>query len=239
MPGRFQSGFTLAFMKILLMIFDFALWVFGCAVLATGIWMRLEAHKYLDIEPDNPVTSHVSIFFMSMGIAIALVGLLSCYCTLSGNPILLYMYSAFLGVVLILQISIGVAAFTYRDAMKESFRNGLTNSMKNYKKSMAAKEAVDSLQNTLQCCGVESYDEWKDYDLPVPDSCCKMPNCNTKNPSNINAMGCYTTVVTFINSSGKLIGVVCLAVAGFHILGLGLTCMLANCINKWKYETIL
>ena len=79
--------------------------------------MRLEAHKYLDIEPDNPVTSHVSIFFMSMGIgkyitfiinatinqasvyilhatpfsAIALVGLLSCYCTLSGNPILLYM----------------------------------------------------------------------------------------------------------------------------------------------------
>ena len=32
--------------------------------------MRLEAHKYLDIEPDNPVTSHVSIFFMSMGIGI-------------------------------------------------------------------------------------------------------------------------------------------------------------------------
>ena len=51
---------------------------------------------------------------------------------------------------MILQISIGVAAFTYRDAMKESFRNGLTNSMKNYKKSMAAKEAVDSLQNTVR-----------------------------------------------------------------------------------------
>ena len=123
MPGPMaQSGWTLALMKILLMVFDFALWVcycynyswvhivcicylylfndilnclyfqvFGCAVLATGIWMKLEAHKYLDIDPSNPVTSHVAIFFMSIGVAIALVGLLSCYCTLSGNPILLYL----------------------------------------------------------------------------------------------------------------------------------------------------
>jgi len=70
--------------------------VFGCAVLATGIWMKLEAHKYLDIDPANPVTFHVSIFFMSMGVAIALVGLLSCYCTLSGNPILLYLVRLFI-----------------------------------------------------------------------------------------------------------------------------------------------
>lgn len=27
MPARFQSGWTLAFMKILLVVFDFALWV--------------------------------------------------------------------------------------------------------------------------------------------------------------------------------------------------------------------
>jgi hypothetical protein len=30
---------------------------------------------------------------MSVGVAIALVGLMSCYCTLSGNPILLYLVS--------------------------------------------------------------------------------------------------------------------------------------------------
>lgn len=74
---------------------------FGCAVLATGIWIKLEAHKYLDIDPANPVTSHVAIFFMSIGVAIALVGLLSCYCTLSGNPILLYLVYSFLTFVLL------------------------------------------------------------------------------------------------------------------------------------------
>lgn len=221
------------------MVFDFALWVFGCAVLATGIWMKLEAHKYLDIDPANPVTFHVSIFFMSMGVAIALVGLLSCYCTLSGNPILLYLYSAFLGVVLILQISIGVAAFAYRDTLKESFKNGLDKSMKNYEKSQSNKDAVDTLQSTLRCCGVESYQDWDKYGMLVPDSCCKNDNCNPQLPINVNQIGCYTSVVTFINTSGKLIGIVCLAVAGFHMLGLALTCLLANCINKWKYETIL
>lgn len=61
----------------------------------------------------------------------------------------------------------------------------------------------------------------------------------SKSRSSLTFQGCYTTVVNFINSSGKLIGIICLAVAGFQILGLALTCMLANCINKWKYETIL
>ncbi len=67
--------------------------VFGCAVLAAGIWMKFEVHKFLDVNPSNPVASHVAIFFMSVGVAIALVGLMSCYCTLSGNPILLYLVS--------------------------------------------------------------------------------------------------------------------------------------------------
>ncbi|KAK4025951.1 tetraspanin-6 [Daphnia magna] len=239
MPARFQSGWTLAFMKILLVVFDFALWVFGCAVLAAGIWMKFEVHKFIDVNPSNPVASHIAIFFMSVGIAIALVGLMSCYCTLSGNPILLYLYSAFLGVVLVVQISIGIAAFAYQDAIKVSFKNGLKNSMKNYRNVEANQDAVDTMQATLKCCGVESYEDWKDYGLPVPNSCCKVQNCNPKNPTMINEVGCYTTVVTFISSSGKLIGIICLAVAGFHILGLILTCMLASCINKWKYETIL
>jgi hypothetical protein len=189
-----------------------------------------------------------------------------------------------LGVVLVIQISIGIAAFAYQDAIKESFKNGLKNSMKSYKNVEANRDAVDTMQTAvstfnysnflygylkfllkfqLKCCGVESYEDWQDYGLPVPNSCCKAQSCNTKNPSSINEVvsrvrlkiirmhnvinlyilfdskGCYTTVVTFISSSGKLIGIICLAVAGFHILGLVLTCMLASCINKWKYETIL
>ena len=80
------------------------------------------------------------------------------------------------------------------------------------------------------------------YCLPTPEiiyiEVIKLFDTNFRNWF-IALQGCYTKVVTFINSSGKLIGIVCLAVAGFHILGLGLTCLLANCINKWKYETIL
>lgn len=65
--------------------------VFGCLVLATGIWIKLESHKYLDVDPSNPITYQVSVFLMTAGVAIAMVGLLSCYCTLSGSPILLYL----------------------------------------------------------------------------------------------------------------------------------------------------
>lgn len=58
-------------------------------------------------------------------------------------------YSAFLGIVLVLQISIGIAAFAYRDTIKESFKKGLTKSMRSYTESEANQEAVDIMQATV------------------------------------------------------------------------------------------
>jgi len=239
MPSGVTSGWTLALMKIVLMVFDFALWVFGCLVLATGIWVKLESHKYLDVDPSNPITYQISVFLMTAGAAIALVGLLSCYCTLSGSPILLYLYSAFLGVILILEISMGIAAFAYRQTLEDSFKNGLQNSMRTYQTIEENRDAVDLMQRTLQCCGVDGYQDWQRYNTPVPESCCKTAGCKTTSVNAINQIGCYTTVVDFIDSSSQTIGIVLLVVAAVHVLGLGLTCLLANCINKWKYETIL
>ena len=54
-----------------------------------------------------------------------------------------------MGVVLVLQISIGIAAFAYRDTIKESFRKGLANSMKSYMEVEANQEAVDIMQATV------------------------------------------------------------------------------------------
>ncbi len=54
MPGRFQqSGWTLAFMKILLVFFDFALWVFyiiDAVVTSLDIQYTLfHFYRYLDV----------------------------------------------------------------------------------------------------------------------------------------------------------------------------------------------
>lgn len=47
------------------------------------------------------------------------------------------------------QISIGIAAFAYQDAIKVSFKNGLKNSMKNYRNVEANQDAVDTMQATV------------------------------------------------------------------------------------------
>jgi hypothetical protein len=54
-----------------------------------------------------------------------------------------------LGVVLVIQISIGIAAFAYQDAIKVSFKNGLKNSMKSYKNVEANRDAVDTMQTAV------------------------------------------------------------------------------------------
>lgn len=61
----------------------------------------------------------------------------------------LWQYSAFLGVVLVIQISIGIAAFAYQDSIKSSFKTGLKNSMKSYKNVEANREAVDTMQSAV------------------------------------------------------------------------------------------
>ena len=50
---------------------------------------------------------------------------------------------------MILEISIGIAAFAYRETLEDSFKNGLQNSMRTYKTVKENKEAVDLMQRTV------------------------------------------------------------------------------------------
>lgn len=236
-----MSSTRIRIMKLTLMSFNFIIWILGCVITLIGLWVHYKGFKYLDIDPDtNQIFSpYMGIYTIVIGMTLALIGLLACCCTFTGNTICLYLFAAFMSVMLVLELSLAMTAFAYRGKLKDIFRNSLKNSMQTYDVYLDSKEAVDDIHSTLHCCGIESYEDWQQlFHKPVPDSCCKMTNCNTDITMNINKPGCYSTFVNFVSTSSQLIALIGLAVGCFQMLGIMMTCCLAHVINRVKYELI-
>jgi len=235
MGKRLQTVAAMACMKTLLMLFNFVFWLTGIAILAVGIWMVVELYKYMELSTEFSATApYVPI---GTGALIILVGSLACCCTVKGQPVLLYVYGAFLMVIFLLEISAGVSIYAYRDKLLDGFSKGLNQSLANYNTDPEKASDFDLMQSTLHCCGNRTYEDW--YTTPnkkVPQSCCKQDKCDTAEPGAIYEEGCFNKVVNFLNGNIGLVGGSAVGVAFFPLIGVILACCLAKNINKAKYE---
>ncbi|KAL5004585.1 hypothetical protein ScPMuIL_018041 [Solemya velum] len=256
--GRVSSALSAApavtCMKTLLMVFNFIFWVTGIAILSLGIWTKVQLFIYMELS--SVYYKEAPYVLIGIGAVIVLVGTLGCCCTVKGNSFLLYMYSGFLVIVFVVELSAGAAGFVYKKKLQQGFQNGLDIAMDKYGQpgESAKTEAIDGMQSTLKCCGKDNYKEW--FDTPwaegvnttntVPKSCCAVAKdkCrnsdipDTGNLTDIYNRGCYIFVVDFMEGNMGMIGGVALGISFFQLLGAVLACCLAKNINKAKYEQV-
>jgi len=247
--SNLQSSAGITCMKLLLTIFNVVFWLSGIAVLTVGIWTQLELQQYMKLSAVYyEATPYVLI---AVGGVIILVGSFGCCCTLKGYGRLLYLYAMILILVFMVELSVAICAFVYRQKVESGFDNGLDEAMDRYRTDSDLKTAVDGLQTRLQCCGRNSYKDWFDIDWSeprerrsVPPSCCKKPNCaNTDLPDSssndtlpVYADGCIMKVTKFVDSNFLLIGGVAIGFAFLQLFGALLSCCLGKHINKHAYE---
>ncbi|KAJ6636150.1 alcohol dehydrogenase, partial [Pseudolycoriella hygida] len=231
-----QTVPAMACMKSLLMLFNVAFWATGLAVLCAGIWMQVKLIKFLELSAD--FSNLVPYILVGTGALILFVATLACCCTVKGQPSLLFMYGAFLAIILTLEIAVTVSIFAYKDNLSNGFDRGLNHSMKIYVESPTISADFDVMQSELQCCGSRSYKDWSNLanPIPVPKSCCKLSYCDVEDESQVYNEGCYDIVVKFINENMAMIGVCALVVTLFPIIGILLSCCLASNASKAKYE---
>lgn len=197
---------------------------------------------------------------IAIGAVIVLIVSFGCCCTVKGNAILLYMYSAFLILMFTVELSSGVAGFVYKDKLVKGFQSGLDEALSKYGSDDEKTRAFDGLQWQLQCCGYDSYMDWfntpwettvktKNVTNAVPMSCCRvarercentnLPMVHSNATLDIYTEGCFKTVTTFMKANMALIGGVALGISFLPLLGALLACCLAKNINKAKYEQVL
>lgn len=235
MGKRLQTVAAISCMKTLLMLFNFVFLVTGAAILFAGVWMVLALYKYMELSTE--FSAAAPYVLIGTGALITLVGSLACCCTVKGQPVLLYIYGAFLMVIFLLEISAGVSIYAYREKLLDGFGKGLNESLANYTTDQQKASDFDLIQSTLHCCGNQKYKDWDNSPFhKVPTSCCKQEGCNTQDKDAIYEEGCFSKVVDFLKGNIGLVGGSAVGVAFFPLVGVILACCLAKNINKAKYE---
>uniref|UniRef100_A0A8V5FLY7 Uncharacterized protein n=1 Tax=Melopsittacus undulatus TaxID=13146 RepID=A0A8V5FLY7_MELUD len=188
-----------------------------------------------------------SIVFWAAGLAMFIIGLwatvfLGSYLELSANsspsaPAILLAT----GAVVIIWGFLGCfgAATEHRGLLR------LHQALLTYGKDEGMADALDALQRSLSCCGVQSYWDWLttpwglEQNGSVPFSCCQARQGCHRSPPDTRGLhhdGCFPKVLAFVSSNMFCIATAALGLALLQLLGIVLACLLAaRCIVLQKF----
>ena len=86
-----------------LSVLAFSFQVVGIAILALGIWTKVDLYKYMELS--SIYYKESPYVLIGLGVVIVIVGSLGCCCTIKGNTILLYLVRLIFNSIAFLLIS--------------------------------------------------------------------------------------------------------------------------------------
>ncbi|XP_044540503.1 tetraspanin-1, partial [Gracilinanus agilis] len=110
-----MSCFT--FLKVIMIIFNFLIFLCGAALLGVGIWVSVDGPSFLKIF--GPVSAsamqfvNVGYFLIAAGCALLVLGFLGCYGAQKESKCLLLMFFSILLIIFIAEIAAAVVALVY------------------------------------------------------------------------------------------------------------------------------
>jgi len=159
------------------------------------------------------------------------------------STMLTNIYACLLSLVFVLEIAAAIAAFVLQSQVREMLVRTMNQSITAYTKYDQVAVAVDFMQRSLECCGVEGPDDWigllppteeeaESNSIVVPESCCADLS-DTK--CEVWMMdGCLDRMHFIIGQSVFLVATGATTVALVQILGVICAFMLAKTIRRTK-----
>ncbi|KAI0223344.1 Tetraspanin [Lamellibrachia satsuma] len=234
------------FLKYVLYVFNIILWLSGLLILAMGLWTVLDKHHYVSLLSSNTYVATTYLLIATGGF-ILIVGIFGCCGAWKENRICLMAFASFLFVIFLLEAISGVLAYMYEATVHDELMRSLNSTLLNtYEVDRAKTQAIDNMQTTFQCCGAESFKDWRyrphtiimaAHNYSTPDSCCKSVSegCAIHvHPSNIYYDGCITKLEHYLKEHLIIIGSVGLGICCLQIFGILFACCLAKSIKEWE-----
>uniref|UniRef100_A0ACB8EL40 Uncharacterized protein n=2 Tax=Sphaerodactylus townsendi TaxID=933632 RepID=A0ACB8EL40_9SAUR len=146
--------------KYLIFFWNMVFFVGGLLFLAIGIWglfhkesLASERITYLDSDP--------MLFFVLAGLVASTISLLGCLGALFENTRLLKLFNGGIIVFVIVEVLGAIILFSLRHQIKASLKDSLMVAVLRYQDDADLQFIMNEIQAGLQCCGVESYQDWK------------------------------------------------------------------------------
>lgn len=242
------------------------LWICSCAFLGAGLWLRLSYQGYATLLPDHEALSADSLF-IAIGVSGFVVSFFGCCGSWFQSRCLLITYFVLIVFLFLSEFLIGSIAFLFRGGLSRTLANELRFGIERHynasdRGGLAAPSVAaiwDTMQQSFECCGVTSYEDW--YDVQawsgkrwVPESCCR-PNYDrsliiegsgdggpkvdcgkSENPLLWFDKACAHSLHAWLIERLHVVGTVALVIAFLQLFGL-ITSMLLFCTVKHKRES--
>lgn len=156
--------------------------------------------------------------------------------------------------ILVAEIAIGATAYSMQDKAKTETKKFLSSTITDYYSAPAKPSAVsvmwDSIMKQLECCGVDSYQDfaeakqWQSYkNTTVPVACCKFEtgqlmdsSCPT-NPSDANSnwkRGCYNAAMDWFTEHKKWVFITMGVIVAVELILIILSFCLTSAIKRYR-----
>ncbi|XP_063287957.1 tetraspanin-6 [Pelobates fuscus] len=246
---RLQTKPVITCLKSVLLIYTFIFWITGVILLTVGVWGKVSLDIYFSLLNEN--ATNVPFVLIGTGAVIILLGTFGCFATCRGSTWMLKLYAMFLSLIFLVELIAAIVGLVFRHEIKNSFEHGYQQALQQYNSTGDARsQAVDTIQRTLQCCGVKSYINWGETPYykahGIPMSCCRLPgNCTeadmkdlVKAKDKVFPQGCIALVTTVMESRMGIVAGISFGIACFQLVGMFLSCCLSRYITNNQYEMV-
>ncbi|KAI8435319.1 hypothetical protein MSG28_003647 [Choristoneura fumiferana] len=226
--------------------------IFGIVLIATACvdMGMIQGFTGMEMEATGHETDAVLI---AVGVLIIVVAAFGCFGAWKESPKLLYIFVGCLILIILLELSVGIAAAALRPQIEGSLKANLRGSfIKNKSPSeedSLYKDFWDRIQSNLECCGIRGPEDYQTANRGVADllvvnpslSCCPPDNSENKNDETKRAEclsarvyymeGCENKVLNTIHSAGLTVIVCGILFCFLEVAGIVLALWLAHTIK--------
>jgi len=238
-----DSCCTLSCLKFMVYVYSLFSLATALTVFAIALWITIDTDQVLAVYSGTYTVLVWVILVTSIIIVFATV--IGCCGISRESHGLMFLYTALCALVVLAQLSGGIAAYVYRNEIKNELVSGLNKTIEQeYGLNNATTTAVDLLQTRLECCGADSFEDWAttqwvsrgiNQSNKVPDSCCKTVSrhCGVRDhPSNIYYTGCAHKLSRMASDHLLLIGTIALVICAVEACGVVLSATLVRKLSK-------
>lgn len=214
-------------LKYLMFVFNFIFWAIGCALLAVGIWAKVDQGRLPSFISED-VASSLNVYawvIIVVGAVVLVIGFFGCCGAIRESQCMLATFFVFLLLIFIGLLAIGIIAYVTSDGedMEKKLGEKLEEHVKKYTNTTESQKLLDDLQKEFHCCGAFKGDFAKTWPQNVTKAC---------GDDYKEQEGCAKAITKVLEGFIIIIVAVVLAIAVIMLLGMIFSMLLCCAIRE-------
>ncbi|XP_051801771.1 tetraspanin 34a isoform X4 [Acanthochromis polyacanthus] len=241
------------FLKIMMFIFNGAIFVAGGAILGVGVWFQVDSSSVLgfteevrDASAEIAQLINVSYLLIAVGAVLLIIGFLGCCGAVMKNRCMLLTFFIIVLIIFIVQVAGAIVLFVFTD-VAEGLLGDLEDEVKRSIQANYGNEdsSVTTFWNTtmdeLKCCGFRNYTDFDDSPFNnraelYPPQCCNSTitegGCDLRAAQSSDIDGCFDKLVKLIEDNALVIAAVAIGIAALEIAAMVVSMILYKKAGK-------